>query len=112
MPKFVLPLLLALLAPCLSGAAKDTDPLYLQSPYDEITLDENNGNAVMKVQPLTLPGRKVPAAADRNGDLEIEPIDRAAERFAVAWGAAVKVRRFEELVLAEAQQPANQGAFP
>src|SRR4051812_46434508 len=111
MPKPVLPLLLVGLAQCLAGWAKDPDPLYLQSPYDEITLDENNGNAVMKVQPLNLPGRRVPAPVDRKGDLEIEPIDRAGERFAVAWGAVTMVRLFEELVLAEAQQKVAEGRF-
>ncbi|MFN0018053.1 MAG: ABC transporter substrate-binding protein [Pirellulaceae bacterium] len=91
--------------------AKDTDPLYLQSPFDEITLDENNNNAVLKVLPLNLPGRKVPAPADRKGDLEIELVEQAGQRFAVAWGAVVKVRLFEELVLAEANERVQAGKF-
>ena len=93
------------------ASAKDTDPLYLQSPYDEITLDENNNNAVLKVQPLNLPGHKLPAAADRKGDLEIELLDQAGQKFAVAWGAVVGARFFEDLVLAEAQQRVNEGRF-
>ncbi|MCE9528896.1 MAG: hypothetical protein K8R36_22855 [Planctomycetales bacterium] len=110
-------LLLALLAVSYSVAActhlfaKDTDPLYLQSPFDEVTLDENNNSAVLKVQPLNLLGRKVPAPADRKGDLEIELVEQAGQRFAVAWGAVVKVRLFEELVLAEANERVQQGRF-
>ncbi len=96
---------------CGIAPAKDTDPLYLQSPFDEITLDENNNNAVLKVKPLNLPGRKVPAPADRKGDLEIELVEQAGQTFAVAWGAVVKVRLFEELVLAEAQQRVQEGRF-
>src|SRR5436190_4758099 len=104
-------LLLALSVATNSVVAKDTDPLYLQSPYDEITLDENNNNAVLKVQPLKFPGRKVPALADRKGDLEIELVEQAGQTFAVAWGAVVKVRLFEELVLAEANQRVQEGRF-
>ena len=58
MPCFQRLLITAIVAFCLvtmacwSAAAKDTDPIYLQSPYDEITLDDNNNNAVLKVQPL------------------------------------------------------------
>lgn len=99
------------LASCGIVYAKDTDPLYLQSPYDEITLDENNNNAVLKVQPLKLPGRKVPPPASRSGDLEIELIEQAGQTFAVSWGAVVKVRLFEELVLAEANQRVQEGRF-
>ncbi len=96
---------------CGSTSAKDSDPLYLQSPFDEVTLDENNNNAVLKVKPLNLPGRKVPAPANRSGDLEIELVEQAGQTFAVAWGAVVKVRLFEELVLAEAQQRVQEGKF-
>lgn len=96
---------------CDIAAAADTDPLYLQSPFDEITLDDNNNNAVLKVKPLNLPGRKVPAPANRSGDLEIELVEQAGQTFAVAWGAVVKVRLFEELVLAEAQQRVQEGKF-
>ena len=91
--------------------AQNSDPIYLRSPFDEITLDENNNNAVLKVQPLKLPGRKVPAPADRKGDLEIELVDQAGQQFAVAWGAVVKVRLFEELVLAEANERVQEGRF-
>src|SRR3982751_974836 len=98
-------------ATCTHLIAKDTDPLYLQSPFDEITLDDNNNNAVLKVLPLNLSGRKVPAPADRKGDLEIELIEQAGQQFAVAWGAVVKVRLFEELVLAEANERVQEGRF-
>jgi hypothetical protein len=104
-------LFMALTLAANSVVAKDTDPLYLQSPYDEITLDDNNNNAVLKVQPLKFPGRKVPALADRKGDLEIELVEQAGQTFAVAWGAVVKVRLFEELVLEEANQRVQEGRF-
>ena len=87
------------------------DPLYLSRPYDEITLDENNGNVRLKVLPLKLPGRKLPAAEDRKDDLEIELVDRPGERFRVGWNNIAGIRFFEELVLAEAEAHVNAGDF-
>jgi peptide/nickel transport system substrate-binding protein len=88
----------------LSVAARSADPLYLSRPYDEITLDENNAGLKLKVQPLALPGRTLPAAADRKDDLEIELLDRPGERFRVGWNNIAGINFFEELILAEAQQ--------
>ncbi|HZL91536.1 MAG TPA: ABC transporter substrate-binding protein [Pirellulaceae bacterium] len=88
----------------LSSVLIAADPLYLARPYDEITLDENNAGVKLKVQPLNLPGRALPAAADRKDDLEIELLDRPGERFRVGWNNIAAIKFFEELVLAEAQQ--------
>ena len=83
MPRFRQLLFPAVASLCLAlvasgmAAAQNADPIYLQSPYDEITLDENNNNAVLKIKPLNLPGRKVPAPENRSGDLEIELIEHA-----------------------------------
>lgn len=79
------------------------DPLYLTRPFDEITLDENNAGVRLKVQPLALPGRKLPDPADRKDDLEIELVDRPGERFRLGWNNIAGIRFFEEMVLAEAQ---------
>ncbi len=76
--------------------------LYLQPPFDEITLDANNQGAILQVQPLNFPGGKLPREADRMGDLEFELIDRPGEKYAVPWLNIVGVRFFPELVLAEA----------
>ena len=39
----------------------DEAPLYEQEPYDTIKLDAENKNVLLKVFPLELPGRKIPA---------------------------------------------------
>ncbi len=91
------------LFPLSGSVASAADPLYLSRPYDEITLDENNVGVRLKVLPLKLPGRKLPAADDRTDDLEIELLDRPGERFRLGWNNIVGIKFFEELVLAEAE---------
>ncbi len=95
----------------LASVARGADPLYLQPPYDEIKLDEDNGGVVLRVQSLDLPGRKLPSAANRTGDLEIELVDRPGEKFALPWENVAGVRLFEQLVLAEADQRVKEGRF-
>ena len=87
------------------------DPLYLQPPYDEITLDEDNGSVVLRVNSLDLPGRKLPAAADRTGELEIELVDRPDEKFALPWMNVAGIKFFEQLVLAEADAHVKAARF-
>jgi tetratricopeptide (TPR) repeat protein len=82
--------------------AAQAELLYLQPPFDEITLDANNQGAILRVQPLNFPGGKLPRESDRAGDLEFELIDRPGEKYAVPWLNIVGVRFFPELVLAEA----------
>jgi ABC-type transport system substrate-binding protein len=103
MNRSIFALLVAAVSALLSATVGAADPLYLSRPYDEITLDENNAGVKLKVQPLTLPGRKLPAAADRKDDLEIELLDRPGERYRVGWNNIGGIKFFEELVLAEAQ---------
>ena len=103
---------LALLAGLvLAASAQAADPLYLQPPYDEIKLDEDNGGVVLRVKSLDLPGRKLPSAANRTGDLEIELLDRPGERFALPWANVAGVRLFEQLVLAEGEERVKEGRF-
>ncbi|QDU28189.1 Bacterial extracellular solute-binding protein, family 5 Middle [Anatilimnocola aggregata] len=101
--------LLLMLFGALSATA--AEPLYLQAPYDEVKLDETNGNTLLKVKPLNLPERKVPAVANRRGDLELEMIERPGENFAIPWLNVVDVKLFEERVLAEAEQQVAAGHY-
>ncbi len=101
---------IALLIGSLSAARAD-DPLYLQPPYDEIVLDESNGRAILRVQPLPFPGRSLPAENARQGELEFELVDRPGEKFAVPWANVADVRFFERLVLAEADANAKESRF-
>lgn len=91
--------------------ASAAEPLYLQAPFDEIKLDDTNGNALLKVKPLDLPERKLPALLNRKGDLEVELLERPGEKFALAWASIVDVKLFEDRVLVEAEQQALAGKF-
>ena len=95
----------------LCWAARADDALYLQPPYDEVVLDESNGRAVLRVQPLDFPGRRMPAENDRKEDLEFELVDRPGEKFAVPWVNVNDIRFFERLVLAEADAKAKESRF-
>jgi ABC-type transport system substrate-binding protein len=92
-------------------AARADDPLYSQPPYDEVVLDESNGRAILRVQPLNFPGHRMPAPSDRKEDLEFELIDRPGEKFAVPWVNVADIRFFESLVLAEADVKVKEGRF-
>ncbi|MDX1946249.1 MAG: ABC transporter substrate-binding protein [Pirellulaceae bacterium] len=97
-----------LLAPSMLVAV---EPLYQQRPYDVVTLDANNGNSALKVQPLDMPVRRLPPSANRTGEIEIELLERPGERFRVAWFNITNLQFFEELVLAEAAPLVAQGKF-
>src|SRR4029450_4825631 len=92
-------------------AVRADDPLYSQPPYDEVVLDESNGRANLRVQPLNFPGHRMPAPSDRKEDLEFELIDRPGEKFAVPWVNVADIRFFESLVLTEADAKGQAGRF-
>lgn len=95
----------------MAGLSPAAEPLHRQAPFDEVKLDENNNSLVLKIKPLELPERKLPAPANRRGDLEVELIERPGEKFAIAWTSIVDVKLFEDKVLAEAEQFAAAGKF-
>ncbi|HEX5102346.1 MAG TPA: ABC transporter substrate-binding protein [Pirellulaceae bacterium] len=94
-----------------AGGTFAADGLYLGTPYDEVTLDENNGNVLLKVKPLNLPGRRVPAAGARGTDLEVELLDRPGEKYKIEWAAITNVTLFEQMVLAEAEEHVKAGRY-
>ncbi len=100
-----------LLIGCWASFSLAVEPLHKQAPFDELKLDETNNNALLKVKPLDLPERKLPALANRRGDLEVELLERPGEKFAIAWANIVDVKLFEEQVLAEAEQFAAAGKY-
>ncbi len=89
---------------CCAAAARADGPLYEQDPFDQITLDQANGNAVLKVKPLDLTARRVPAKPDAAGKLVIRLVDRPEKKYEVAWGAIKRVELFEDMLLAKANE--------
>lgn len=77
-------------------------PLYEQEPFDRITLDDQNDNAVLTVKPLDLPERRVPDPLPKSGKLTVRLLEQPDTAYEVLWRAIAKVELFESIVLEEA----------
>ncbi len=80
-------------------------------PFDEITLDEANGNAVLKTLPLELKNRVVPEKPDPLSMLRLRLVDQPKRYYDCEWQYIVKVRLFEQIVLEEAEKLTAEGDF-
>lgn len=96
----------------LAGRALAEGPLYELDPFDQITLDENNGSAVLKVKPLDLPDRRLPAKPQPDANLVIRLVDQPDKKYEVAWGAIRKVVLFEQMLLDKANELAGTNDLP
>ncbi len=96
----------------LVAVAAAAEPLYLHEPFDELTLNERNGGAVLRVRPIELggPPRKVPATAPE-GKLSVRLLDQPDKAYELDWSAVAKVSLFEDRLLFMAQQLAKKGKF-
>ncbi|HID74983.1 MAG TPA: hypothetical protein EYP56_03195 [Planctomycetaceae bacterium] len=94
-----------------SAAEQDADqvPLYLQEPYDQITLDERNDHAVLKVYPIKLPPGGIPEHPRPHEGIVIRLLDDPETPYEVKWHAIEEVKLFEELVLDEANAKVKTG---
>ena len=90
---------------CLCCAAARADaPLYEQDPFDQITLDEANGNALLKVKPLELPGRRVPVKPGAHRQAG-PPLRRSAgKEVRSRLGLGQEGGTFEQMLLAKANE--------
>jgi tetratricopeptide (TPR) repeat protein len=97
-----------LVAWCLATVAAiaraDDAPLFEQEPYDTIRLDEANRSVEIKVRPLDLPDRRLPAKPNPSDELEIRLLDRPRKSYKLAWESIVEVKLFEQRVLDEAER--------
>lgn len=101
--------LLTLLAARTELRAQEGDdrPIYLQTPFDLITLKRDGSQH--RILPLELPGRKVipQTSGSLRVRLESDPVDERSIR----WAEIEKLELFEELVLAEANRLTAAGQF-
>src|SRR5262245_7638157 len=103
--------LLLLLAPPLALARQPQGSLLEQDPYDELTLDAANKNAVLKIEPVDLPGRRLPSNPRPSSKLRLRLPDRPGEEFEVEWRSIERLRLFEQIVLDESLRLARDGRF-
>lgn len=78
-------------------------------PYDQVMLDADNNNAVLKVEPLDFPSRKVPIQP--LGDLTIRLLDDPTRAFDVSWQNIRQVILFEDFLASEARRLVATGNF-
>ncbi len=101
----------ALLAFCCAAAHADV-PIYLQEPYDEITLDAANENKVLKVEPLKMSPKEIAAKIKTRGKLIVHPKDAPDKTLEIAsWHSVVKVVTFAELILNKGIELSEDGNF-
>ncbi len=91
--------------------AEVEDRIFEKDPYDQLTLDPANSNAVLKLFPLDLPGRRLPENPRSSDTLRIRLLDRPDDEFDVSWRHIAKLELFEQLILAEATELVGQEKF-
>jgi tetratricopeptide (TPR) repeat protein len=91
-------LTIALAAPLLAAEQRLCD----MPPFDQILLDRANDGAVLNVEPLDFPDRKVPTQPQ--GLLTIRLVADPTRAFEVSWQSIRKVLLFEDVLLAEARR--------
>jgi tetratricopeptide (TPR) repeat protein len=96
---------LALATPLVAAEERVCD----RPPFDQILLDEVNKSAVLNVEPLDLPERKMPTQPV--GQITIRLIADPTRPFEVSWQSIRTVVFFEQLLLTEAQRLTNEGKF-
>ena len=93
------------------ASARAETPLYEEEPYDQITLDAANDNAVLKIKPLDLPRSADSPQLKRIGKLIVRKIDEPDKEYEVAWRSIAKVELFEQLVLNKANELVAEEKF-
>ena len=69
------------------AAARGRRAALRADPFDQITLDQANGNALLKVKPLELTGRRSWPPTPCHRQAGPPSVDRAEKKYEVAWGA-------------------------
>jgi len=96
-------------ARCLAQEADGEERPCDLPPFDQVVLDAANENAVLQVELLDFPERRVPAQP--LGDLNIRLIADPTRAFDVSWQNIKQVILFEEFLLSEASRLSAAGDF-
>lgn len=86
-------------------------PLLERSPFDRITLNEVNQNAVIETVILDIPDRKVPDPLPMTGALEMRRLSHPTIPYTVQWESITKIELFEQMLLEEAKRLTAEGKF-
>ncbi len=75
------------------------ESLIIGNPFDIITITSEAGGDVVKVYPVDLPGRKVPASPDPGAKLIVVMLSHPDRKYEVRWKDIAKIELFEDMVL-------------
>jgi len=89
--------------------AAEAVPMLEQEPFDRITLDSANDDAVLEVFPLDFPGRKIPKKPKPTAKVKMRLLKSPDTTYEVRWHNIEKIELFEGMVLAEALEVVKSG---
>ncbi len=92
-------------------AAPEPQSLLYVDPFDEVTLDADNNNAVLKVFPIELPNRRLPKAPQPTDTIEVRLKEHPDQTFEIAWKSIKRVKLFEQMLLDAAADLAAGGRY-
>lgn len=98
-----------LIAWMLVPAAPAELPLFEHEPFDRITLNAANDGAILEVEPLELPQRRLPENPKPADTLRVRLLSRPGVEYEVPWQAIDKVELFEQMVLSAAERLVADG---
>lgn len=75
-----------------------------RTPFDRVTLDAENGDAVIETVLLDLPERRLPDNLPTEGDLNLHRLSEPSIPYAVPWSAVAKIELYEQMLLEEANR--------
>ncbi len=106
MVRWAVPLLLLL-----PVAAGGQERIIDRMPFDRITLDEANDEAVLLVHPIDLPERQVPSAPRPGDRITVRLLEDPDTEYELEWRHIDRLEFYEEMVLAEARELVHAGRF-
>jgi len=95
------------LSPAHAQKQKQTEPLFQRQPFDRVTLNAANKGAVLDVDLLDLPNRRVPDPLPTSGSFSLRLLKKSSVLYKVAWTSVAKVELFEQILLQEALRLTN-----
>jgi tetratricopeptide (TPR) repeat protein len=75
-----------------------------REPFDRVTLDAANDNAVIETVLLELSDRRVPDPLPESGELSLRRLSEPSIPYVVSWSAIEKIELYEQMLLAEAER--------
>ncbi|MBA3480222.1 MAG: hypothetical protein H0T51_00270 [Pirellulales bacterium] len=85
--------------------------LLQRDPFDRITLDAANDNAVIETVLLDLPDRVVPNPFPTEGVLKLRRLSHPSIPYELNWQAIQKIELFEQMLLDEAERLTDANEF-